>query len=269
MNNKIDSKEKLIEYLSLIRDAETKKPLNETDTDLIDVCVKLLLELQDKKVTLTPKKIEEAISALHFTDTPSAKQLPKKNKRKKHPKKKFFLIAAVITTAVTACAIGSGAFERTATEMLKERFGSVQNAPEDVVIHEDNVEFGRGSNSRVYESFEDMARNEDVHILVPAELPKGTELTSILFGEYSGKTEINICFNDASPSCTVLLNQKLPPEVLKNESVTVNGFKCYVEELKDIGIVQIYFSHNNNTYIASHTNKQTVFEIIEKLEEVQ
>lgn len=265
MNNKIDSKEKLIEYLSLIRDNETEKPLNEADTDLIDTCVKLLLELQDKKVTLTPEKIEEAISALHFADTASAKQ----NKRKKHPKKKFLLIAAVITTAVTACAIGTGAFERTATEMLKERFGSVQNAPEDVVLHENNVDFGRGSNSRVYESFEDMAKNEDVSILVPTELPKGTELTSILFGEYAGKTEINICFNGVSPTCTVHLNQKLPPEVLKNNFVTVNGFKCYIEELNDVGVVQIYFSHNNNTYVASHTDKQTIFEIIENLEEVQ
>lgn len=268
MDNKINDKEKLIEYLSRIRDAETEKPLGETDPDLIDSAVKLLLELQNKTVTLTPEKIKEKIGEIPFARALPTEQPAENTKRRKFPKKKFFVIAAIITlTAILA--IGSGALERTAAEMLKERFGSVENAPENVVMHEGNIDFGRGSNSHIYATFDEVAKNEDIVILAPTELPKGTEITSIVFGEYMGTTEINICFNEASPSCTIRLNQELPPEVLNKEKVTVNGLTCYVEELDDVGIVQVYFSHNNNTYVSSHTDKQTIFKIIENLEELQ
>ena len=57
MENNLNNKEKLIAYLSLVRDQETEKPLNEADTDLIKACVELLMELQVKEVTLSTEEI--------------------------------------------------------------------------------------------------------------------------------------------------------------------------------------------------------------------
>ena len=48
MDTNFQDKEKVIYYLSVIRDAEIAKPDHEADKELINACVDLLLDLQNK-----------------------------------------------------------------------------------------------------------------------------------------------------------------------------------------------------------------------------
>lgn len=266
MENNTNSKEKLIAYLSFIRDEETEKPSDEMDNDLIKDCVELLLELQNKEVTLSTEEIEDLVRKIPFADTDMIKSVNAKGKVRKFKKKKILLIAAVIAILIAILSIVSIAFEWNIFDALKDRFGSVANAPAGVEQHEDGISFERLGKDRLYENIEQISENEDLDILLPTNLPAGLSINKIKIYEIDGREEVLVSFNNDS-SYIVTKNKTIPEEVLKNEKAIIGKTECYIENLEEVGLVQIHFVHKNNYYYFIHNDKQVLLDIIENLEE--
>lgn len=266
MENNINSKEKLIAYLSLIRDQETEKPLDEADNDLIKACVELLLELQGKEVTLSTEDIEELVRKIPFADTEMIKTVNTKGKVRKFKKKKILLIAAVIAILVAVLSIVSIAFEWNIFEGLKERFGTVFDAPIGVEQHENSISFENLGEIKRYENVEQVIENEDLDILLPTNLPDELTIEMIKVYKVEENEEVSVLFNN-NLSYIVVKNTNIPKNVINNEIIVVDKIKCYIENLEDVNLVQIHFTHNNNYYYFIHNDKQTLLDIIENLEE--
>ena len=269
MENNINSKEKLIAYLSLIRDQETEKPLDEADNDLIKACVELLLELQGKEVTLSTEDIEELVRKIPFAGTEMIKTVNAKGKVRKFKKKKILLIAAVIAILVAILSIVSIAFEWNIFDALKDKFGTVFDAPIGVEQHENSISFENLGEIKEYKNIQEVIENEDLGILLPTNLPSDLNIEMIKIYEVDGNKEIFISFNNENLCCLINSGLNIPFEVLNkhNELTNINNLKCYVIEKDDVGLIQIYFTHNGNLYVYSYNDKQALLNIIEKLEE--
>ena len=83
MDTNFQDKDRVIEYLSVIRDAEVNKPPQESDEELIEASVGLLLYLQDKNAELSPEQINEAVEKIPFVDTEKIVKLKKAGEIKK------------------------------------------------------------------------------------------------------------------------------------------------------------------------------------------
>lgn len=269
MENNINSKEKLIAYLSLVRDQETEKPLNEADNDLIKACVELLLELQGKEVTLSTEDIEELVRKIPFADTEMIKTVNAKGKVRKFKKKKILLIAAVIAILVAILSIVSIAFEWNIFDALKDKFGTVANAPAGVEQQENGITFERLGKDKMYNNVEEALEKENLDILIPKNLPNKKEIKSVNIHEYEETKQIFVLFNDEKLNCIIDINKSIPTEVVNNynEKININNTTCYIFDMKDVGVVQVYFEYKNNCYKYTYNDKQVLLEIIEKLEE--
>ncbi len=269
MENNINSKEKLIAYLSLIRDQETEKPLDEADNDLIKACVELLLELQGKEVTLSTEDIEELVRKIPFADTEMIKTVNAKGKVRKFKKKKILLIAAVIAILVAILSIVSIAFEWNIFDSIRDKFGSLLNSPIGVEQTENGITFENLGEIKRYENVEQVIENEDLDILLPPKLPNGLEIDLIKVYNIDGLNETFISFNNENLSCSIKHNTDIPIDVLNNynEEIKVDNLHCYIFNLDDVDIVQVYFVHNGNCYKYTYNDKQVLLEIIENLEE--
>ena len=269
MENNINSKEKLIAYLSLIRDQETEKPLDEADNDLIKACVELLLELQGKEVTLSTEDIEELVRKIPFSDTEMIKTVNAKGKVRKFKKKKILLIAAVIAILVAILSIVSIAFEWNIFDSIRDKFGSLLNSPIGVEQTENGITFENLGEIKRYENVEQVIENEDLDILLPTKLPNGLEIDLIKVYNIDGLNETFISFNNENLSCSIKHNTNIPVEVINNcnDVIETNTLKCYIIEKTDVGLLQIYFYHKNNSYRYTYNDKQLLLEIIENLEE--
>lgn len=271
MENNINSKEKLIAYLSLIRDQETEKPLDEADNDLIKACVELLLELQGKEVTLSTEDIEELVRKIPFADTEMIKTVNAKGKVRKFKKKKILLIAAVIAILVAILSIVSIAFEWNIFDSIKDKFGSIANFPIGIEQLENGISFERLGEDRMYKSVEDAFKKEKIDILIPSSLKNNIKVETIKLYKLNEVEKISISFNHENLYCVVALNQSVPLEVISdcNQVIQINKLQCYVVNMEDVGIVQVYFTHNNNCYNFTYNDKQVLLDIIENLEEIQ
>lgn len=270
MENNINSKEKLIAYLSLIRDQETEKPLDEADNDLIKACVELLLELQGKEVTLSTEDIEELVRKIPFADTEMIKTVNAKGKVRKFKKKKILLIAAVIAILVAILSIVSIAFEWNIFDALKDKFGTVFDAPIGVEQHENSISFENLGEIKEYKNIQEVIENEELDILLPKNLPNNLAIEMIKIYEVGGNKEIFISFNDDTMSYMVSVNKHISPDIVNdtnNEKIVINSLTCYIECLDDVSLFQIYFVHNNDCYRYIYNDKQVLLEIIENLEE--
>lgn len=269
MENNINSKEKLIAYLSLIRDQETEKPLDEADNDLIKACVELLLELQGKEVTLSTEDIEELVRKIPFADTEMIKTVNTKGKVRKFKKKKILLIAAVIAILVAILSIVSIAFEWNIFDSIRDKFGSLLNSPIGVEQQENGISFVNLGKNKRYKNVEDALNQENVNILVPSKLPDYLYVRKITVYETGNLQEVFISFNDEKMSCIVELGKQVSDSIIYNcnETITIGDRCCYIVYKNDADIVQIYFTYNNNCYNFTYNDKQVLLEIIENLEE--
>ncbi len=270
MENNINGKEKLIAYLSLIRDQETEKPLDEADNDLIKACVELLLELQGKEVTLSTEETEELVRKIPFADTEMIKTVNAKGKVRKFKKKKILLIAAVIAILVAILSIVSIAFEWNIFDSIKDKFGSLLNSPIGVEQTENGITFENLGEIKRYENVEQVIENEDLDILLPTNLPKNLSIEMIKVYEVDDSNEIYISFNEESFNCLIYIDGDFPPGVVEddnNEKLTINGMQCYIVNMQDVNLVQGYFIYNKNCYRYTSNDKQVLLEIIENLEE--
>lgn len=265
MKKESPSKEKLIELLLFIRHKETEKPLNEMDNDLITACTELLLDLQNKKVTLSPEEIEERVKKITFIETIDTKAV--KTKRRTN-KKRILLIAAIIAILVAILCLFSTASEWNLYDLLLiEKFGRVPNAPTGVEFYENGVSYGVIGPTKGYDSFEEWAENENPDILLPKKFPESFTLHEISVG-VKGKCQVTIIsFNNGTSSYKVTHNAPIHQDVLDNVTpITIGNTKVYIEDLSDVNQYQVHFAYKGDYYYIFSSDKQPVLEILENLE---
>ena len=138
-NNNSDNQE-FIKKLELLRDLEAEKPVEEMDVSLIRACVELILELRGETVNFTPEEVEEKVRKIPFVEETTTLNTPPKSVKGRSTKvksRKILLIAAIISILIAIFAVSSIAFDWNIFDELKNRFGTVANAPvedEDIAV---------------------------------------------------------------------------------------------------------------------------------------
>lgn len=269
MDTNYQDKDRVIEYLSVIRDAEVNKPPQESDEELIEACVGLLLYLQDKNAELTPEQISEAVEKIPFVDTEKVVKL--KNKNKKVNKFKLLLIAAIIPIILTILTIMAMAdIDWSYSKILKELFDGVDKTPIGEIFNFDNEEIGK-VDGNVYISPEDFAKDHDLDILVPSKQFTNYKLVYIVYMPYTTGDEIEFSFENADLYYRIYTYDVLEQEI-KNLPFTqknINGLSCYILNLSDVGLYQVYFNHNGYTYRINHSDLDVIIDLIENMEEIE
>ncbi len=262
-------KSKAIEYLSIIRDAEIDKPAEEMSVDLIDACVGLLLHLQDKNEQLTPEQIHKAVEAIPFVETEKIKEF--KNENKKINKLKLLLIAAIIPIILTVLTLLAMAdIDWSDLKAFEKMFGGVYKAPVGEVYHHGDTDFSKIDGS-YYENTEDFYKATGISVLAPGEGFKDAEVTSILYTKVPICDEILFAFNKENLGYTVYMGDKLEAD-LENTAYTqksIKGLECYIVDLSDVGLYQVYFNHKGYTYCIVHSDLDVIVRLIENMEEAK
>ena len=263
MKTNTHSKEKLIEMLLFLRDKEAKKPLNEMDTETISACTELLLDLQNKDVTLSTEEIEERVKRIPFfeKDKPQVEET-----KRKLSAKRILLVAAVVAvlfTIVTLSTIGS---EWNMFDPLIDKYGSVAEAPEGVVFFENGTSYWVGGPAKTYESFDEWAQNENTDLLLPKKFPDSFTFNGIMVSTENKNEHIVFSFRDGSTSYVVHRNTPISQGVLDNATpITIGNTLVYFEDLHEVNHYQVHFSYEGDSYYIGHSNKGELLEIIEEL----
>lgn len=268
MNNNLQDKDRLIEYLSVIRDAEVSKPSQEADMELIDACVGLLLHLQNKNADLTPEQINNAVSKIRFIDT-NATEKTKSHKKKFN--KKLLLIAAVIPILLTILTLVATAdTEWSYFKVLKEFFGGVDKTPIGEIIHNNDDEIGK-INRQSYKTPAEFAEDYDIEIMVPGNNFKKDKLQNIAYISYPTGDEVSFTFENGSLTYRICMYDCLAKETRGTHYITrnINGLNCYIIEFDDIGQYQVYFNYKGFTYCFTHSDLEVIINLIENMEELK
>lgn len=269
MDNNFQDKEKIIEYLSVIRDAEVSKPAHKADKDLIEACVALLLDLQNKDADLTPEQINERVNKIPFVDT--EKTLDIKTKKKKVDKFKLLLIAAIIPILITLLTLMAMAdIKWTHFEKLKEMFGSIDKTPVGEVFYDNNIEFGKISGNN-YNNIKDFSKDCNISVLIPGEAFAKNKTIEISCLSFDTGNEIDIAFETVELYYIIYIDKSITEIFTENEyrKVNINSFDCYIIDLYDVGTYQVYFEHNGATYCVTGSDSDLITDLIENLEELK
>ena len=259
-----DNKNQLIEHLYAVLNTEMEKPYAEIDTDFIEACVELILELQEKNFTLSNEEIENLVRKIPFVD--AVDFIP--SQQKKIKKRKILLIAAIIAILSTLLAvITSGRFIDYWHRVMNDKFGSVFNVPIGEEYVDGNDEFGYLGESVIYTDLNDFYKKEQLDVLIPSSLPNEINIVAILVTEFDNS--VLVSFDSIITSYEIHLNTEIPEAIPLNlqKVHTKNNLICYVDKLEGTDTIQIYFEHNGNYYIIGGTNEQILLNIIENLEE--
>ena len=162
--NKIE----LIRKLEILRELEMKKPINEIDTDFIDEIVLFGLELKGLKAALTPEEVEEKVRKIPFVEETTTLNTPPKSVKGRSTKvksRKILLIAAIISILIAIFAISSIAFDWNIFDELKNRFGTVADAPVDQAFETNGITVTSRGKAVVYKSLEEALLGENIDIL--------------------------------------------------------------------------------------------------------
>ena len=271
-NNNSD-KQEFIKKLELLRDLEAEKPVEEMDVSLIKACVELILELRGETVKLTPEEIEEKVRKIPFVDTATLNTTPKgvKGRATKVKSRKILFIAAIIAVLVTIFTVTSIAFDWNIFDELKEKFGTVFNTPVNEEMKMDGVTVIMNGESVVYTDLETALSDKGLNILYPAKLNSELLLKDISFYQKDGEEKITFAFKDNNLLYSVILNSSLLEKIESgsDEVFNIGSYECYLCEMKDVGICQVYFEYNGNVYEIIYTDKQGLIDIIENLKELE
>ena len=264
MPDDFHSKTKAFEYLSIIRDAELCKPENESDEDLLNVSVELLLDLQNKNADLTSKQTDRLINSIPFTEAP-------KNKAKHIRKFKFLLIAAIISIFITILTLSTTADTKWSyVKKFKEMFGGVDKAPIGEVYYDGDLEFGKIEGIH-FDTIDEFSKQYNIKVLVPGNKFTRHKLNSITHFYYNTHDEIVFTFDDTRVNYSIQEGNLIETdEFISNYPKTcINGFECYLLDLSDVSSYQLYFYYNGYTYSFVGYDLEVITELINCLEEIQ
>ena len=265
------NKQEFIKKLELIRDLEAEKPIEEMDVSLIKTCVELILELRGEKPHLSTEEVKEKVRKIPFVEETTTLNTPPesvKGRSTKVKSNKILLIAAIIAILITIFTISSIAFDWNIFDELKNKFGTVFNAPvnEEMVMGGVTVEaYGE---IVTYNNLDEALKGVVPNILYPSVLPENTEIVSLKLYQKDGYDEVLFLFNN-DLSYSVMLNSILSQEIKNgaNEVVNINGYECYLTNKIEAGIWQAYFEYAGNVYEIIYNSKQGLIDIIGNLKE--
>lgn len=263
MKSQIQNTDNLIETISFILDQETEKPLDEMDSDLITACTELLLDLQNKNVTLSTEEIEERVKNIPFVGKNEAKDVKPKPKT---TAKKLLIIAAIVSILFAILSFSTTSSEWNMFDPLYEKYDRISQVPTDIVFNEHGTTYKVDGPATVYDSFEEWAKNEDTDILLPKNFPDSFSFSGIMVAMEDGYEETIFSFRDGTTSYTVVQNAPIPKGVLDNVTpITIGSTKVYIEDLYNVNHYQVYFSYKGDYYKIIHCDKEPVHEILEEL----
>lgn len=270
-NNNSDNQE-FIKKLELLRDLEAEKPVEEMDVSLVMACVELILELRGETVNFTPEEVEEKVRKIPFVEETTTLNTPPqsvKGRSTKVKSRKILLIAAIISILIAIFAVSSIAFDWNIFDELKNRFGTVADAPVNEEMEMGGITVISNGEFYYYNTLEDVSKTVNLDILYPSKLPQNLMLNQILLYQENQNNKIALIFNNENLSYFVTLNQSLSDiqKSAANEMLTVNTIDCYIVEMDDLGMIQINFDYKGNSYSISYNNKQDLINIVENLKE--
>ena len=264
----LQEKRKLIEFFEFLLDKEISKPLGEMNSEAVDNYVKILLDLQDKHVELSPEFIDEQVRKIFHKEETAAPETAKTTK-KHYSKNKIWLVAACVAILVALFSILSFSSEKSVVDTLEDFFGTFEFIPFGEEVTKDKVSFGKESNGKRYTSIEELVQNEDITLLYPLNIKENIDLISV--GEIDGKETLHFSYNNSDSFIIVTLNSKISQEIIDvyTKKITLNGIDYYVCLMDDVSKAQAYFIHNNNLYLVSHSTEKGLMEILNNMEEIK
>ena len=272
--NKNSDNQEFIKKLELLRDLEAEKPVEEMDVSLVMACVELILELRGETVNFTPEEVEEKVRKIPFVEETTTLNTPPqsvKGRSTKVKSRKILLIAAIISILIAIFAVSSIAFDWNIFDELKNRFGTVFNMPVNEEVDANGITIvSRGDNHK-YKSIEDFLKKENLEILYPEILPESVSLKQLALQQVGSKDKLAFIFDNIDFTFYITFDTDVSNAVVNGstEILNLNGKVCYITNMTDIGVTQIYFVHNGDLYYLSYNNKQDLIEIIENLKELQ
>ena len=272
--NKNSDNQEFIKKLELLRDLEAEKPVEEMDVSLVMACVELILELRGETVNFTPEEVEEKVRKIPFVEETTTLNTPPqsvKGRSTKVKSRKILLIAAIISILIAIFAVTSIAFDWNIFDELKNRFGTVANAPVNENIEVRDITVVSNGNTIKYKDLKEALINENLDVLYPNKLPKNIILEQIVFDKLDMSDRVAFVFNSCDFTYFVKINEKVSDDVIFNatEIVNINGLKCYLVYIESVNVSQVYFEYKGNLYFFSFNNKQELIDTIENLKELQ
>ena len=262
---------KLIHFLNFICDYEASKPLEEMDEELIDACVKVSLELQNKRVNHSPEFIDEQVRKI-FREGEAEKTVPEtvEINKKKINKNKVWLVAACIAILVALFSIISVANDWNVFDFLSEKFGSVFSTPIEEELDFNGITVTFHGKTSTYPTVENALKTEKIEILYPEILPNDIEIYNITFYQKEKVNRLVYNFNDPTLCAEISFNSTVSQSIINDatEKKVIDSITCYICEMPDISLYQVDFEYKNNHYFFSHSDKDVLIKIIENLKEI-
>lgn len=262
---------KLIHFLNFICDYEASKPIEEMDEELIDACVKVSLELQDKHVNHSPEFIDEQVRKIfHKEETETTVPEAVKTTKKQINKNKVWLVAACIAILVALFSIISVANDWNVFDFLSEKFGSVHSAPIEEELDFNGVTVFMNGENINFPNIEEALKTQKLEVMYPSTLPYNIQIDKITLYEENSVDKLAYNFNDTTLYAEISFNSTVSQKVINDatEIKVINSFNCYICDMPDIHCTQITFEYNGDAYKFSHTDKDVLIRIIENLEEI-
>ena len=239
------TKEQKIQWLCQIIDNETDKPEDEIDFALIGECSAYLRELSDKAAEATKEqkqRILQQIKARHNqTATKSAKVLRSKWRKMGKIVAIAATVAAILLSTLTVLAKVNG--YSSAWEYIKENIQRITGMDAGDRVNEGNITLTKHDGVVVYDSIEELLREEGYDIMYPSELPEGVQITKVLEQTISEENTV-YCYQFNKYNLSVLVST-MPSvssddlhkyEVLKTETIVFYFEKTTDNVYQAIGV---------------------------------
>ncbi len=266
------NKLKLIRYLNFICIFEASKPLEEMNEELIDACVTVLLDLQDKHVELSPEYVNEKVRKIFHTEEkeatePETVKVPKKVVNKK----KIWLVAACIAILVALFSIISFSSERSVVDILEDFLGTYEFIPFGKEVNVGEESYIKEEKAKQYNTISEAAKKEKTILLFPKNRMYTDTLKRISASSYENKRNLIITFDDPTFSINIILNANLSKDITSicDEKITYNDIDFYLCSMNDIAQVQAYFTYNDNLYTVTYSDRDSLIDILENMEEIK
>lgn len=265
-------KAKLIRFLNFVCTLEASKPVEEMNEDLIDACVTVLLELQDKHVELSPEYIDNQVRKIfHPEDAETTEPETVKEPKKVVSKKKIWLVAACIAILVALLSIVSFSSERNVVDVLEDFFGTYEFIPFGKEVDVGEETYIKEEKSKQYNTISEAASNEKTILLFPKSTMYADTLKRISASSYKNKRNIIITFEDPTFSINIALNTNLNEDIksICDETFTFNQIDFYTCTMNDTSQSQAYFTYNSNQYTVTYSDLDSLIDILKDMEEVR
>lgn len=264
----LQEKLKLIKFFEFLLDEEISKPLGEMNSEAVDNYIKILLHLKGINIELSSEFINEQVRKI-FHPEESAVPETAKTTKKHFNKRKIWLVAACISILVALFSVISFSSEKGVVDTLEEFFGTFEFIPFGKEVDIGNETYGKEGKNNKYNSFKTFVKNENRAFLFPTNMVDNVSLITVL--NVDNKKEVHFVFKASELFITTTYNSYIPQETIDicNKSVTSNGIDYYLCIMEDINQAQAYFTYNNDMYVITHSNEDSLMETLKNMEEIK